>query len=122
MTGSARGHTSALVLTRVNGYVAECERTYFTTRPSEDARKTFAAMMEARTTAFDMIRPGVPCSDIDIRVNELLSGNMAGETHELLLRLRVGQPLRDGVPVEDVPPRLDVVGPTILVFQPRFPR
>ena len=62
----------AMVLTRVNGYAAECERTYFTAAPSTEARKTFAAMMEARRIAFDMIRPGLPCNDLDGVVNDYL--------------------------------------------------
>ncbi len=60
----------AVVLTRVNGYAAECERTYFTAAPSTEARKTFAAMMEARRIAFCMIRPGLPCSELDAAVND----------------------------------------------------
>ncbi len=63
----------ALVLTRVNGYAAESERTYFTAPPSKEAQAAFAAMMEARRLAFDMIKPGLPCSDLDSAVNEFLS-------------------------------------------------
>ncbi len=62
----------AMVLTRVNGYAAECERSYFTAAPSTEARKTFAAMMEARRIAFGIIRPGLPCSDLDSVVNDYL--------------------------------------------------
>jgi Xaa-Pro dipeptidase len=62
----------ALVLTRVNGYAAESERTYFTAPPSADASKAFSAMMEARRIALAMIRPGVACGDLDGRVNEFL--------------------------------------------------
>ena len=62
----------ALVLSRVNGYAAESERTYFTTRPSPDVREAFAAMTEARRIAFGMIRPGVPCSEVDAAVNDYL--------------------------------------------------
>jgi Xaa-Pro dipeptidase len=62
----------ALVLTRINGYAAESERTYFTTRPSDEARKAFAAMLEARQVAFDLVRPGMSCSELDGRVNEFL--------------------------------------------------
>ena len=62
----------ALVLTRVNGYAAECERTYFTAAPSTEARKAFAAMTEARLIGFGMIRPGVPCSELDGVVNDYL--------------------------------------------------
>ena len=38
----------ALVLSRVNGYAAESERTYFTAPPSREIREAFAAMTEAR--------------------------------------------------------------------------
>ena len=62
----------ALVLTRVNGYAAESERTYFTAPPSKEARAAFAAMMEARRLAFEMIKPGLPCSDLDSAVNDFL--------------------------------------------------
>lgn len=62
----------ALVLTRVNGYAAESERTYFTAEPSAEVRKAFVAMMEARRIAFSMIRPGVRCGELDAAVNEYL--------------------------------------------------
>jgi len=62
----------ALVLTRVNGYAAECERTYFTAEPSQEMHKAFAAMMEARRIAFRVIRPGLSCSELDATLNEYL--------------------------------------------------
>lgn len=62
----------ALVLTRVNGYAAESERTYFTAPPSKQARSAFAAMTEARRLAFDIIKPGLPCSELDSAVNDFL--------------------------------------------------
>ncbi|NIP92124.1 MAG: aminopeptidase P family protein, partial [Akkermansiaceae bacterium] len=62
----------ALVLTRANGYAAESERTYFTSTPSSEERGAFAAMLESRRLAFGMIRPGVPCAEIDGAVNEFL--------------------------------------------------
>ena len=62
----------ALVLSRVNGYAAESERTYFTAPPSAEVREAFAAMTEARRIAFGMIRPGVPCSEVDAAVNDYL--------------------------------------------------
>jgi Xaa-Pro dipeptidase len=70
--GLREGPHVALVLTRVNGYAAESERTYFTAEPSGKVRKAFAAMMEARRIAFNMIRPGVPCGELDGAVNEYL--------------------------------------------------
>jgi Xaa-Pro dipeptidase len=76
----------ALVLTRVNGYAAESERTYFTATPSAEARKAFAAMMEARRIAFEMIRPGVSCSEVDVRVNEFLRQEGYGSDDQRLHR------------------------------------
>jgi Xaa-Pro dipeptidase len=70
----------ALVLTRVNGYSAESERTYFTSPPSAKAKSAFAAMMEARRLALGMIRPGVSCSELDSTVTAFLAAEgFAGE-------------------------------------------
>ena len=63
----------ALVLTRVNGYAAECERTYFTVPPTQGMRNTFGAMMEARRLALSMVRPGLSCAELDRNVNDFLS-------------------------------------------------
>lgn len=63
----------ALVLTRVNGYSAESERTYFTAPPSNEMLTGFKAMTEARRKALDMIRPGLPCGELDSAINEFLS-------------------------------------------------
>ena len=67
-----RGPHVALVLTRVNGYAEECERTYFTDPPSPEIRKAFEAMRQARRIAFDKVRPGVACSELDRAVNDFL--------------------------------------------------
>ena len=66
------GPQVALVLIRVNGYAAENERTYFTAPPSNEVRNAFTAMMEARRIAFGMIRPGMPCGELDAAVNNFL--------------------------------------------------
>ena len=73
----------ALVLTRVNGYAAESERTFFTSRPSIDAAEAFAAMMEARRIAFAMIKPGMACGEIDAAVNRFLEMEGYGEEQRL---------------------------------------
>lgn len=62
----------ALVLTRINGYAAECERTFFTVKPTPRERELFDAMTRARELAFGMVRPGVACAEIDARVNAFL--------------------------------------------------
>ena len=60
------------MLTRVNGHAAEWERTYFTAPPSPEITKAFEAMRQARRIAFDKVRPGVPCSELDCVVNDFL--------------------------------------------------
>jgi Xaa-Pro dipeptidase len=70
----------ALAFLRVNGYAAECERTFFTAPPSREVERAFRAMEEARGIAFKMIRPGVACREIDAAVNAFLRAEgYAGE-------------------------------------------
>ncbi|MGH8857002.1 MAG: M24 family metallopeptidase [Polaromonas sp.] len=62
----------AMVLTRVNGYAAESERTFFTAPPSGSEQSMFSLMEEARKLAFGLVRPGVACAEIDASVNAYL--------------------------------------------------
>ena len=62
----------ALAAMRVNGYSAECERTFFLASPSSDLVDAFAAMVEARKRAFAMVRPGARCAEIDTAANGFL--------------------------------------------------
>lgn len=55
----------ATVLTRVNGYSAESERTYFTAAPSLEAKQAFDATTEARRITYEKIRPGMACGELD---------------------------------------------------------
>ena len=64
----------AMVLTRVNGYAAESERTFFTQAPTVREREMFRTMERAREIAFGMVRPGVGCAAIDAAVNRFLDG------------------------------------------------
>jgi Xaa-Pro dipeptidase len=57
---------------RVNGYSAECERTFFLRPPSIDLKDAFAAMNEARRRAFELMRPGVHCHEIDLVTSNFL--------------------------------------------------
>ncbi len=68
-----RGPHVALAFLRVNGYAAESERTFFTVRPDAKTRSVFQAMLEARKLALKMVRPGIPCGDIDDAVNAFLA-------------------------------------------------
>jgi Xaa-Pro dipeptidase len=62
----------ALSLLRVNGYAAECERTFFLAPPAPQVQKAFDAMQEARRRAFALVRPGVSCAEIDAVANGFL--------------------------------------------------
>lgn len=80
----------ALVLTRVNAYAAECERTYFTAAPSAAERDMFALMLAARNVGLAMLRPGVPCADVDARVNAFLADKGLGAPEQRLHRIGHG--------------------------------
>ncbi|MBK7180914.1 MAG: aminopeptidase P family protein [Chloroflexi bacterium] len=69
----------ALCLDRVFGYAAECERTYFTAPPTQVMKDAFAAMSEARRRAYGLIRPGVPCAEIDAAANGFLRDEGYGD-------------------------------------------
>lgn len=55
----------ALSFMRVNGYGAECERTFFVIPPTRAMQDMFAAMLEARQRAYALVRPGAACAEID---------------------------------------------------------
>jgi Xaa-Pro dipeptidase len=51
------------------GYLSELERTMFLGEPSAEQRRMFAHMKAAQETAFEAIRPGALCSDVDKAVH-----------------------------------------------------
>jgi len=69
----------ALAALRVNGYSAECERTFFTSPPANKVKEAFATMSEARKRAFAMIKPGARCDQIDAAANGFLKEKGYGE-------------------------------------------
>lgn len=69
----------ALSFMRVNGYGAECERTFFVTPPTEKMMERFAIMLEARRRAFALVRSGTPCAEIDLAANGFLREEGFGE-------------------------------------------
>lgn len=76
----------AMVLTRVNGYAAESERTFFTLAPTAQERELFGLMEQARNIAFAMIHPGVECAAIDEAVNDFLADAGHGDFQTRLHR------------------------------------
>jgi Xaa-Pro dipeptidase len=64
---------------RVNGYGAECERTFFVAPPTPQMEVMFATMQEARRRAFELVRPGAACAEIDRAANGFLRQEGLGE-------------------------------------------
>ena len=62
-----------------NGYGAELERTFFLGQVPEAARQPFEDMLEARSLAYEMLRPGASMAAIDRSVNELLRARGHGD-------------------------------------------
>ena len=69
----------ALSFMRVNGYGAECERTFFVTPPKAEMKRIFGEMLEARRRAYARIRPDVPCAEIDQTANGYLREQGLGD-------------------------------------------
>ncbi len=59
----------------VAGYNSELERTMFVGEPDEEKKRFFKLMKEAQEVAFDNIRPGRKCSDVDVAVQEFYEKN-----------------------------------------------
>ena len=54
----------------VGGYLSELERTMILGTPTEEQRRFFDLMLGAQELAFESIRPGVRCSDVDCVVSD----------------------------------------------------
>ncbi len=59
----------------VFGYESELERTMFVGEPNERQRHFYSLMMGAQETAFDHIKPGNKCSDVDQAVEAFFEKN-----------------------------------------------
>ncbi len=57
------------------GYNSELERTMIVGRPSDDQKKFFEWMKRAQETAFEAMKPGVKCSDVDRAVRKFYEDN-----------------------------------------------
>ncbi len=57
----------------LNGYRAECERTFFLSPPRKEYRTLFEIMLNAQSVAMDEIRDGVPASQIDSMAREIIT-------------------------------------------------
>ena len=77
-TEMGKGPIVLMSYNRVNGYAAECERTVFLGEPSEQELKLYNIVMEARSLAYSMVRPGARCSDIDLATQEFFKSKGYG--------------------------------------------
>ncbi|TFG17874.1 MAG: aminopeptidase P family protein [Promethearchaeota archaeon] len=66
------GPNVAMSYNRINGYAAECERTFFLTKPTPKEVEIFNDMLAARQLALNMLKPGASCNDIDKIVYDFL--------------------------------------------------
>ena len=73
------GPLAAMCYLRVNGYAAECERTFFLAPPDEAQKKMFTAMQTARQKAFDVVKPGARCADVDAAAMAYLKAGGYGD-------------------------------------------
>jgi Xaa-Pro dipeptidase len=69
----------ALALMRVNGYAAECERTFFLHPPEKTVVAAFKTMQAARQVGLRMVRPGASCSEIDCETKAFLRAEGYGD-------------------------------------------
>lgn len=60
----------SVINSRVNGYGAEIERSFFLNTVPEAARRPFDVMLEARRIAFERVRPGENMADVDQAVRD----------------------------------------------------
>jgi Xaa-Pro dipeptidase len=74
----------SIVTAQVDGYGVEVERTFFLGRVPEVARKPYEVMMEARSRAYAMLKPGAVLADIDEEARRVLIG--AGYEKRILHR------------------------------------
>lgn len=49
----------------LNGYRAECERTFFVGQPTEQQKTAFQAALEAQLTALEVIKAGISAKEVD---------------------------------------------------------
>ena len=69
----------SIVTAQVDGYGVELERTFFLGYVPEWAAAPFAAMLEARATAYAMARPGAILEEIDRSVRAVIARHGYGD-------------------------------------------
>ncbi len=97
MTTNARIQAGDVLVTgasaAVGGYYSELERTMIVAPVTDEHRKFFSLMLGAQDTAFEAIRPGRPCAEVDRAVRAFF------EKHDLMpyWRHHVGHAMGIGI-------------------------
>nr|WP_273569088.1 M24 family metallopeptidase [Maribacter sp. Hal144] len=66
------GSHISLAFLRVNGYSAELERTFFTSKPTREQEEAFELMIEARRRSYAVLKPGAIAEDVDLAAKQFL--------------------------------------------------
>jgi Xaa-Pro dipeptidase len=106
------------------GYNSELERTMIIGQPSDEQRWVFDHMLNAQETAFEALRPGAQCSDVDRAVrdyyekNDLMKYWKHHSGHAIGLRYHEGPFLDLGDHTEIKPGMIFTVEPGL--YEPKF--
>jgi Xaa-Pro dipeptidase len=87
------GPNVAMTYYRINGYSAECERTFFLGQPSKDDVELFQHMQNTRNQALSKVRAGMRAADVDTEARAYL--DQYGLLDRLLHRTGHGVGLRN---------------------------
>jgi Xaa-Pro aminopeptidase len=63
----------------LDGYLSDMTRTVFIGEPSAEQRKVYDIVLRANQVAFQSVRPGVACEDVDEAARDLISAEGYGE-------------------------------------------
>ena len=69
----------SIIQAQVDGYGVEVERTFFLGNIPEKAKKPFDVMLNARSLAYDLLKPGVVMSEIDKKVRKFVNAKGYGD-------------------------------------------
>lgn len=66
------GSHISLAFLRINGYSAELERTFFTSKPTKEQEEAFELMMEARRRSYSVLKAGTIAENVDLAAKQFL--------------------------------------------------
>lgn len=69
----------SIVSAQVDGYGVEIERTFFLGEVSQEAKKPFEIMYQARDLAYNLLKPGENMGEIDKKVRKFITDNGYGD-------------------------------------------